>query len=74
MRFINKQTQKGLFGLAKETMSTMFFNCIDGINKVQKEGWRSSFGARFDNIRRTGLPYHDLFKDDNNNGEDKVGN
>jgi len=40
MKWINESTQKGLFGLAKETLSTMFFNCIDGINQVQRECWR----------------------------------
>lgn len=40
LRWINESTQKGLFGLAKETLSTMYFNCIEGINEVQKECWK----------------------------------
>ncbi len=40
MRAINEITNKGLFGLAKETLSTMYFNCIQGIEEVQKEGWK----------------------------------
>jgi transcriptional regulator len=40
MTWINQQTQKGLFGIAKETLSTMFFNCIDGVNAVQRECWK----------------------------------
>jgi IS30 family transposase len=37
MRFINQSTKKGLFGLAKETLSTMYYNCVQNINEVQKE-------------------------------------
>lgn len=40
MRYINQQTQKGLFGLAKETLNTMYFSCIEGINQVQREAWK----------------------------------
>ena len=40
MRFINESTKKGLFGLAKETLSTMYYNCVQNINEVQKECWR----------------------------------
>lgn len=40
MKWINESTQKGLFGLAKETLSTMYFSCIDGINQVQRECWK----------------------------------
>ena len=41
MRAINESTKKGLFGLAKnETLSTYFYNCVQGINDVQKELWK----------------------------------
>jgi hypothetical protein len=41
MRAINESTKKGLFGLAKnETLSTFFYNCIQGVNDVQKECWK----------------------------------
>src|SRR5215204_3442348 len=33
-------TNKGLFGLAKETLSTMYFSCIQGVEQVQKEAWK----------------------------------
>ena len=36
-------------------------NLLDDMNNDN-----TSFIARFDNIRRTGLPHHDLFKNDNN--------
>jgi hypothetical protein len=29
-----------LFGLAKETLNTMYFDCIEGINQVQREAWK----------------------------------
>jgi hypothetical protein len=29
MKFINETTKRGLFGLAKEMLSTMYQNCID---------------------------------------------
>jgi hypothetical protein len=41
MRAINESTKKGLFGVAKnETLSTYFYNCLQGINDVQKECWK----------------------------------
>lgn len=41
MKAINESTKKNLFGLAKnETLSTFFFNCVQGINDVQKELWK----------------------------------
>jgi hypothetical protein len=41
MRAINDATKKGLFGLAKnETLSTYFYNCLQGVNDVQKECWK----------------------------------
>ena len=43
MKAINESTKKGLFGLAKnETLSTFFYNCVQGVNDVQKECWKSS--------------------------------
>jgi hypothetical protein len=40
MRAINEITNKGLIGLAKETLSTVYFNCIQGVDEVQKEAWK----------------------------------
>ena len=41
MKAINEATKKGLFGLAKnETLSTYFYNCVQGVNDVQKECWK----------------------------------
>jgi hypothetical protein len=41
MRAINESTKKGLFGVAKnETLSTYFYNCLQGVNDVQKECWK----------------------------------
>jgi hypothetical protein len=41
LKAINESTKKGLFGLAKnETLSTFFYNCIQGVNDVQKELWK----------------------------------
>ena len=41
MKAINESTKKGLFGLAKnETLSTYFYNCVQGVNDVQKECWK----------------------------------
>jgi hypothetical protein len=41
MRSINESTKKGLFGVAKnETLSTYFYNCLQGVNDVQKECWK----------------------------------
>jgi hypothetical protein len=39
MQFINETTKRGLFGLAKETLSTMYQNCIESISEIQKECW-----------------------------------
>ena len=40
MKNINEMTNKGLYDLAKATLSTMYFNCIIGLNEVQKECWK----------------------------------
>jgi len=41
LKAINEATKKGLFGLAKnETLSTFFYNCVQGVNDVQKELWK----------------------------------
>ena len=41
LKAINESTKKGLFGLAKnETLSTYFYNCVQGVNDVQKECWK----------------------------------
>ena len=40
MTHINEITNRGLHGLAKETLTTMYFNCIQGVDEVQKEAWK----------------------------------
>jgi hypothetical protein len=40
MKNINEMTNKGLDNLAKVTLPTIFFNCIQGHDKVQKECWK----------------------------------
>jgi hypothetical protein len=40
MRFINEMTSKGLFGLAKDTFATMYFNCVEGLNEILRECWK----------------------------------
>ena len=58
MRYINEITQKGLFGLAKETLSTMYFNCIDGLNAALNEAWRIYSGE--DNDPETTNKWHKI--------------
>jgi hypothetical protein len=33
-------TNKGLFDQAKSTIPTMYINCFDGLNEIQRECWR----------------------------------
>jgi len=40
MKNINEMTNKGLYDLAKATLSTMYFNCVIGMNEIQKECWK----------------------------------
>ena len=40
MKNINEMTNRGLYDLAKATLSTMYFNCIIGLNEIQKECWK----------------------------------
>lgn len=40
MKNINEMTNKGLYDLAKATLSTMYFNCVIGLNEIQKECWK----------------------------------
>ncbi len=40
MKNINEMTNKGWYNLAKVTLPTMFFNCIQGLDEVQKECWK----------------------------------
>jgi hypothetical protein len=40
MKYINETTKRGLFGLARETLSTMYYNCITAIEQVQRECWK----------------------------------
>lgn len=40
MIHINEITNRGLHGLAKETLTTIYFNCIQGVDEVQKEAWK----------------------------------
>jgi transposase len=49
MKFINETTKRGLFGLAKETLSTMYQNCIESINEIQRECWKRYHTSPEDN-------------------------
>ena len=40
MHYINEMTSKGLFGLAKDTFATMYFNCVEGCNEILRECWK----------------------------------
>jgi hypothetical protein len=40
MHYINQMTSKGLFGLAKDTFATMYFNCVEGCNEILRECWK----------------------------------
>jgi transposase-like protein len=42
MRWVNQSMQKGLFGLAKGTLSTGFFSCIEGANAAKKNAGTST--------------------------------
>jgi hypothetical protein len=33
-------TNKGLYNLAKVTLATMYFNCVQGYDEVLKEAWK----------------------------------
>jgi hypothetical protein len=39
MKYINETSKRGLLGLVRETLSTMYQGCIESINEVQKECW-----------------------------------
>jgi HTH domain len=40
MKNIHQLTDKGLFGLAKVTLPTIYFNCIQGLDEILKECWK----------------------------------
>ena len=40
MKHINVMTRRGLYDLAKQTLPTMYYNCIIGINEIAKEAWK----------------------------------
>jgi hypothetical protein len=40
MHYLNKQTSKGLFGMAKETFGMMYYNCVQGLNEILTECWK----------------------------------
>jgi transcriptional regulator len=37
---INEWTRKGLYDLAKQSLSTMLYSCIIGLNEIEKEAWK----------------------------------
>ena len=37
---LNQWTRKGLYSMAKESLSTMYYSCLIGINEAEKEAWR----------------------------------
>jgi predicted transcriptional regulator len=40
MHYINEMNSKGLFGLAKDTFATMYYNCVEGCNEILRECWK----------------------------------
>jgi hypothetical protein len=40
MHYINEMTNKGVFEMAKTSFATMYSNCNDGFNEIQKEYWK----------------------------------
>lgn len=40
LKEINQWTKKGLYDLAKQTLPTMYYNCILGQNELAKECWK----------------------------------
>jgi hypothetical protein len=37
---LNQWTKKGLYDLAKRSLSTMLYSCIIGLNEIEKEAWK----------------------------------
>jgi predicted transcriptional regulator len=37
---LNQWTKKGLYDLAKQSLSTMLYSCIIGLNEIEKEAWK----------------------------------
>jgi hypothetical protein len=37
---INEWTRKGLYDMAKQSLSTMLYSCLIGLNEVEKEAWK----------------------------------
>ena len=37
---INQWTRKGLYDMAKQSLSTMLYSCLIGLNEVGKEAWK----------------------------------
>jgi transcriptional regulator len=37
---INEWIRKGLYDLAKQSLSTMLYSCIIGLNEIEKEAWK----------------------------------
>ena len=40
LKEINQWTKHGLYDLAKQTLPTMYYSCIIGINEAEKEAWK----------------------------------
>jgi hypothetical protein len=37
---INEWTRKGLYDMAKQSLSTMLYSCLIGLNEAEKEAWK----------------------------------
>ena len=40
LKHINVMTKHGLYDLAKQTLPTMYYNCLIGQNELAKECWK----------------------------------
>jgi DNA-binding CsgD family transcriptional regulator len=40
MKHVNEMTKHGLYDLARSTLSTMYFNCLQGMDECLNECWR----------------------------------
>lgn len=40
LKEIAQGTKRGLYDLAKQTLPTMYYSCIIGINEAEKEAWK----------------------------------
>jgi hypothetical protein len=52
MKNIYEMTNRGLFNLAKVTLPTMFFNCVQGLDELLKECW-CIYNGKYDGDKRS---------------------